>query len=768
MLPSPSASASPPTTESNDNGSDELSSVTSSSPERSNSIDFDRIEENDKDDTVPSQPNGSIATGRSSGPSLSSRQSSQPQPSLINDSAEPEPINVLKARKNKKNARSEVWKYFEVFKDPAYKSWTYCSLCKSEVYYTDTMSTGMLTRHLRQYHKVEYNNVLASEVSKKARTEAGKEEQPKISTFVTYTPSYEKCFLDFVVETYQPISICEHRTYRALCQSLNIKAPIYGREKAYRLISKEVIDIREGITAALKGMYFAATTDAWTANNNVNYTTCTVHFIDKKTWILHHFALGIFKKTGTSKAEDVVAYCHNIWQSVDLQYKFCSAIVTDTEATMCKAGRLFTRASSLEGGSTHWHGCVDHILELITKIAMKDYEGSEGTMAAARALVGHFSSSSQAEQRLLNLQPAGTRAVKCIQDVATRWWSTFSMCERLLRLKPYFALMEAEGNLDCNLTDSQWLIVEDTCTVLQPFMFAQRTLEGECYVTNSMVPYILYKIRASIQQARDSPTISVQAANLLRKMANAFEVHWGSGEPGTVATEHLTEGPNRRPRGLPIRTLLASLLDPRFKCGVGLAIQDKEYLWNYLLQQMIVVEREVRASRAAALQQNENNINGNNNDALQQQPQQQRWERGAFHNMFQDLNEYREAMEVRRHAVNRNNNNNEPDEHEKAQAELTMYKAEPILALTNDDEAYNNPLEWWKYNAKRFPLLSELASRYLCIPATSAPSERVFSSAGLTIAKDRSRLDPELANELVFLHESGPALQRFRASQTMF
>jgi hypothetical protein len=100
---------------------------------------------------------------------------------------------------------------------------------------------------------------------------------------VTYTPSYEKCFLDFVVETYQPISICEHCTYRALCNSLNIKATIYGHEKAYRLISKEVIDIRQGITAALKGMYFAVTTDAWTANNNVNYTTCTVHFIDKKT-----------------------------------------------------------------------------------------------------------------------------------------------------------------------------------------------------------------------------------------------------------------------------------------------------------------------------------------------------------------------------------------------------------------------------------------------------------------------------------------------------
>lgn len=76
---------------------------------------------------------------------------------------------------------------------------------------------------------------------------------------------------------------------------------------------------------------------------------------------------------------------------MDLDYKFCSAIMTDTKATMCKAGHLFVHASRQCGGSTQWHGCVDHILELITGIAMKDYEGSEGTMAAARSLVGHFS-----------------------------------------------------------------------------------------------------------------------------------------------------------------------------------------------------------------------------------------------------------------------------------------------------------------------------------------------------------------------------------------
>jgi hypothetical protein len=48
--------------------------------------------------------------------------------------------------------------------------------------------------------------------------------------------------------------------------------------------------------------------------------------------------------------------------------------------------------------------------------------------------------------------------------------------------------------------------------------------------------------------------------------------------------------------------------------------------------------------------------------------------------------------------------------------------------------------------------------------ATLAPSESVFSTAGLTIAKERSRIDPTTANELVFLQESLPLLKRYKDS----
>lgn len=58
-------------------------------------------------------------------------------------------------------------------------------------------------------------------------------------------------------------------------------------------------------------------------------------------------------------------------------------------------------------------------------------------------------------------------------------------------------------------------------------------------------------------------------------------------------------------------------------------------------------------------------------------------------------------------------------------------------------------------------MLYQLSQRILCIPATSAPSERVFSLAALVISMRRARLDDELASDLVCLRENSHILGKW-------
>jgi len=58
---------------------------------------------------------------------------------------------------------------------------------------------------------------------------------------------------------------------------------------------------------------------------------------------------------------------------------------------------------------------------------------------------------------------------------------------------------------------------------------------------------------------------------------------------------------------------------------------------------------------------------------------------------------------------------------------------------------------WWRDNEHSFPGLSSLARKYLAVPASSVPSERMFSSAG-NLAEKRSHLDPDVLERDVLLH----------------
>jgi hypothetical protein len=83
----------------------------------------------------------------------------------------------------------------------------------------------------------------------------------------------------------------------------------------------------------------------------------------------------------------------------------------------------------------------------------------------------------------------------------------------------------------------------DTTSLLEQFMCAPRLLEGESYVSISMIAFMIWKIRRGLLDAIESPQSSKYLKQLAIKMNNKFEEQWGYGTPGKVVTDHLAEGP---------------------------------------------------------------------------------------------------------------------------------------------------------------------------------------------------------------------------------
>ncbi|KAH7936981.1 hypothetical protein HPB49_006850 [Dermacentor silvarum] len=81
--------------------------------------------------------------------------------------------------------------------------------------------------------------------------------------------------------------------------------------------------------------------------------------------------------------------------------------------------------------------------------------------------------------------------------------------------------------------------------------------------------------------------------------------------------------------------------------------------------------------------------------------------------------------------------------------EVEKYFNEPLIPRKDD------PLKYWKeHGGSLYPEFAKITLRYLPIPATEAPNERMFSTAGNTVTSRRESLKPGHVEQLVFLHDN--------------
>ena len=79
---------------------------------------------------------------------------------------------------------------------------------------------------------------------------------------------------------------------------------------------------------------------------------------------------------------------------------------------------------------------------------------------------------------------------------------------------------------------------------------------------------------------------------------------------------------------------------------------------------------------------------------------------------------------------------------QRAEEEINSYREMPKSKA---------PLEFWKKNVYTLPNLSKMAMKYLVVKATSVAAERVFSSSGDILSVERSCLDIDSLDAIIFL-----------------
>jgi len=392
-----------------------------------------------------------------------------------------------------------------------------------------------------------------------------------------------------------------------------------------------------------------------------------------------------------------------------IEPKNVSAIVTDTENTIGAFGKIMERDKKI-----CWLGCLDHRLQLVTNLACK-----ENVIKRVRDLitsVNHSTQTVEAIRAYQVLDDPNAIPVNLIQEVCTRWWTTFTTVERLLRLKKHVnkAIDEFFIHESYRLKDFEWEDLKSMVMLLEPFKMVQECMEGENYVTASSIPSVLDYIRNRLTVMKDEVEFSEDVQGLAYEMLQKFDQEFTCPDnlPGSYFEYNKkSDAKTGRRNGISVEVMVATVLDPRFKMLIGIPETDKPLIWEEMKKRCMAIPSP---EKTTALDQDNDSIATNNHPKM---AEYYKWLQNQSLAIGEDT-----SVELV---------TNQLDKDILVTREIASYRSEPTLAPQRE------PLGWWMGKEKEYPHLSQVAKNSLCILATSAPSERLFSTAGITIANER-------------------------------
>ena len=337
--------------------------------------------------------------------------------------------------------------------------------------------------------------------------------------------------------------------------------------------------------------------------------------------------------------------------------------------------------------------CFAHTINLVVTNSVAEVKEVEELIHSCKRIVSFFHRSTKASDALKKVQDQlKIPDHQLIQHVETRWNSVFYMMERIVEQDT--AISMALCLLDRNdliITTERISLAKEIIATLRPFEQVTREMSADTYVSISKI---------------------IPLSNALQRLTVV-----SNGACGTLGAR-LKDRMKRKFLGIEENHLLASstMLDPRLK---KLAFADSGAAERACtgVASNAAFNATVEPTQPADEAEVETMQTGNG---------------GRDEGLWQLLDQcVADTLTSRSSGID-------------ATTEMKKY-----VQMRNANRK-EDPISWWKQHNNTFPILSKAAKKYLSIPGTSVPSERLFSTAGEVVSAKRNRLTPANVNMFLF------------------
>ncbi|CAG9829823.1 unnamed protein product [Diabrotica balteata] len=345
----------------------------------------------------------------------------------------------------------------------------------------------------------------------------------------------------------------------------------------------------------------------------------------------------------------------------------------------------------------HHHPCVAHTLNLSVSEAILKNDSLSSVLTKCRALVGYFKHSVVASDRLKTIQmQMGLTILKVKQDVSTRWNSCYIMLQRLINIKDSLSIVVTDLPKSPQfLNAEEWKIIVDCVKVLKPANDITTIVSSERYPTMSLIVPLIRGLQYALVNIHTETEVG---QTLKTTLLDVVSRRLGHLEKNKIVAK-------------------ATFLDPRFKKVV---FGSEENSTN--AQTWVTEELNQRIAERKAVSDQE----------VSPQPQH-----SSDVEEISIWTQFDKKMAEKKICS--------------TPTSIGILMIRQYLELPAVDRK-NNPLNFWVKHKEVLPELYDLAIKYLCVPATSVPSERVFSKTGQITNLRRNRLAPKNLDQIIFLN----------------